>query len=248
MMPTRTTYGVGHIGTESTPSNPYASRPSSTVSGAIDAFAKFDPFGGRGARASRANAAGSEAVTSSSASSETATGTPRGDMRTTPSNTAEAEAPMSYDAPVLSAVTSTPPREDNGWTTVPPGNRRGGTTFTGYDNQGTAHVQTVAPSTTSASWATAAASGAASSVFEENVASGRYGRPKRTTPRRDTSGAWFKSVSTSLLFSHSPPPHHPSQNALDNKLTSHRTTPLKVKRETTVWRTMSLPTSPPTPP
>ncbi|KFX99801.1 hypothetical protein V490_01650 [Pseudogymnoascus sp. VKM F-3557] len=192
MMPTRTAYGVGHIGTESTPSNPYASRPSSTVSAATDAFAKFDPFGGRGARAGKANATSSEAVTSSSASSETATDTPRGDMRTTPANTAEAEAPMSYDASVSSGITSTP-REDNGWTTVPPGNRRGGTTFTGYDNQGTAHVQTVAPSTTSASWATTAASRAASSVFDENVASGKYGKPRSTTPRRDTGGAWFKS-------------------------------------------------------
>ncbi|KFX98544.1 hypothetical protein O988_04291 [Pseudogymnoascus sp. VKM F-3808] len=193
MMPTRTAYGVGHIGTESTPSNPYASRPSSTVSATTDLFAKFDPFGGRGARAGRANAARSEAVTDSSASSETATDTPRGDMRTTPANTSKAEAPMSYDAPVLSAVTSTPPRKDNAWTTVPPGNRRGGTTFTGYDNHGIAHVQTVAPSTTSASWATTAASKAASSVFEENVASGKYGKPRSTTPRRDTGGAWFKS-------------------------------------------------------
>jgi hypothetical protein len=190
MAPTRMTYHGNDVPTESTPSNPYGSRSNSPVSAATDIFAQFDPFARRGGKAGKSNAGGSAAV-SSSADSDSLVDAPPGDMRTTPAQ----KMPTDYDAPNQS--TTPEPLSENTWMAVPTKNRKAGTTFTGYDNTGTAHLQTVvAPSTASSTRAATAASVATSTAFEENVKTGQYGRPGRSTPRGNTGSPWFKPVST----------------------------------------------------
>ncbi|KFY33671.1 hypothetical protein V494_07424 [Pseudogymnoascus sp. VKM F-4513 (FW-928)] len=183
MAPTRKTYIGEDPESESTVSNPYGSRPSSPVS---DIFAKLDPFSHRGAKASKVNAGGSDAVSTSVSGSDKVANAPAGGMWTTPVKKA-AESPMAYDVPG-SSTTAPAPREDT-WTAVATKKNKAATKFIGWDNQGVAHEQTVSPSD---------ASTTAPSVFGDNVASGRYGRPGRTTPRRESGGnsggAWFKST------------------------------------------------------
>ncbi|KFZ18493.1 hypothetical protein V501_01181 [Pseudogymnoascus sp. VKM F-4519 (FW-2642)] len=185
MAPTRMTYHGGDVSTESTPSNPYGSRSNSPVSAATDIFAQFDPFAGRGSKASKVNAGGSAAV-SSSAHSDSVADTP-GDMRTTPAQKAPTKKiPTGYDVPVPSTTPS--PLKEDGWMAVAK-NRKAGTTFTGYDNKGVAHVQTVvAPSTASSTRATTPASVS----FEDKVASGEYGKSCGTKPRNDSGSPWYK--------------------------------------------------------
>ena len=204
--PTRREHGEV-VGTESTPSNPYGS-PSSPVSNATDVFAQFNPFGHGGGKAGKVNAGGTVVVATASADSETVTEAAAGDTWTTPTKKAN-EAAMGYDA--RGSSTTTPaPRNADGWTAVPTKNKKAGTTFTGYDNKGTPHLQTVAPSTAASStWGTTAASVAAATAYKENVASGGYGKPGHTTPRGGTR-EWFKPVSTCFPFSSTiSPPHVP---------------------------------------
>lgn len=244
MAPTRMAYRGEDVGTESTPSNPYGSRPSSPVSAAIDIFAQFDPFSRRGVKASKAAVGSFDAAAASSAQSEVVTDVSAGDMWTTPMKKNSTETPTGYDAPDSSITTPAAGNAD-AWTTVPTKNKKAGTTFTGYDNQGVAHVQiAVAPSTASSTWATTAASVTASTAFEENVASGRYGRPGRTTPLRETSGgggAWFKSVSTCFLFPPSlSPPHLPLIVNLSTQTNAHRPNRLRETLPTTASRLTPL--------
>lgn len=187
------TYHGDDIHTESTPSNPYGSRSNSPISAATDIFAQFDPFAGRGGKAGKVNAGGPAAV-SSSARSDSVADSPPGDMRTMPAQkTPTKKIPTGNDVPVPSTTLS--PLNEDCWMAVPTkNNKKAGTPFTGYDNTGTAHLQTaVAPSTASSTWATPAASVTA---LEQNVASGTYGRPGLTTPQRDSGSPWFKPVST----------------------------------------------------
>ncbi|KFY27391.1 hypothetical protein V491_00923, partial [Pseudogymnoascus sp. VKM F-3775] len=173
-------------GTESTPSTPYGTRPSSPTSAAIDAFAKFDPFSRRGSKVENVNASGSASAAPSSVVSETVTDTAGGDMWTTPAKKAIENTPTGFD--VVNSAASPEPDNDIAWTSVPSKNK----------GVKSAAQQTVAPSVAlSSTWATTAASVTAPTVFEENVASGRYGRPGRITPRREgggASGGWFKST------------------------------------------------------
>lgn len=197
-------------GTESTPSTPYGTRPSSPTSAAIDAFAKFDPFSRRGSKVENVNASGSASAAQSSVVSETVTDTAGGDMWTTPAKKATENTPTGFH--VVNSAASPEPDNDIAWTSVPSKNK-------------SAAQQTVAPSVAlSSTWATTAASVTAPTVFEENVASGRYGRPGRITPRREgggASGGWFKSVSTRLYFTLllSPIPISTSYSAHPHKLT-----------------------------
>ncbi|KFY25968.1 hypothetical protein V493_04334 [Pseudogymnoascus sp. VKM F-4281 (FW-2241)] len=190
MAPTRMTYLGEPARTESTPSNPYASRPSSTVSDATNIFAQFDPFAHRGAKTGQTNNAGGfKAIAASSADSEAVGGDDSsGNMWMTPKK--KATETTGYDA--FDSPTTTPaPGNHDVWTTVPNNNKKA---FTGYDNQGKAHLETaISPSTASGTWATTAASVTASTVFNDAVASGKYGKPRRNMPRGNTTGDWFKA-------------------------------------------------------
>ncbi|OBT85284.1 hypothetical protein VE02_06532 [Pseudogymnoascus sp. 03VT05] len=183
MAPMRMTYHRDNVPTESTPSNPYGSRSNSPVSAATDIFAQLDPFPRRGGKVGKVNAGGSATV--SSADSDSVADARAGDMRTTPAQkTPTKKIPTGYDA--LNQSTTPEPLNKNTWMAVPTKNRKAGTNFTGYDNKGVAHLQTaIAPSTASSTWATTAAS-VASTSFQDKVASGAYGTPRRTTPRKDT--------------------------------------------------------------
>ncbi|KFY95412.1 hypothetical protein V500_02804 [Pseudogymnoascus sp. VKM F-4518 (FW-2643)] len=189
MVPTRRKSLREVLRIESAASNPYGSRPSSPVSAATDVFAQFNPFG-NGGKAVKANAGGSVVVATASADSETVTEAAAGDTWTTPTKKAT-EAAMGYDAPG-SSTTTPAPRNADGWTAVPAKNKKAGATFTGYDNQGTPHLQTVAPSTAASSTrGTTTSSVTAATAYKENVASGGYGKPGHTTPRGGTR-EWFK--------------------------------------------------------
>lgn len=249
MAPMRMTYHGDDVPTESTPSNPYGSRSNSPVFAATDIFAQFDPFARRGGKAGKVNAGGSAAV-SSSADSDSLVGAPPGDMRTTPAQKSPMKKmPAGYDVPAPS-TTPSPLKEDD-WMAVPSKNRKPGTVFTGYDNTGTAHLQTVvAPSTASSTRATTAASVTTSTAFVENVKSGGYGRPVRATSRKDTRSPWFKPVSTypftitlSCSFSLVTKPHTPlpisaihNTQPFYNKLTSDTRRLRREIRRTTALR------------
>lgn len=199
IVPTRRESLGGVLQIESAASNPYGSRPSSSVSAATDVFAQFNPFGHGDGKAGKANAGGSVVVAASLTDSGTVTDAAGNDMRTTPMKKT-AETPTGYDAPGSSTTIPAPCNAD-GWTAVSTKNKKAGATFTAYDNQGTPHLQTVAPSTAASStWGTTAASVTAATAYKENVASGGYGKPGNTTLRGGTGG-WFKQpVSTCFPF------------------------------------------------
>ncbi|OBT61405.1 hypothetical protein VE03_09509 [Pseudogymnoascus sp. 23342-1-I1] len=174
------------------------------VSALGDVFSQLDPFGHRSIKEGTATTDDANAVAASSSVDYGAvvTDATAGDMWITPKNKKTAKAAMAHDAwgPTPESFMPTSTRNANTrsamdtTSTVNTGTRsamNAGITFTGYDNQGNAHPQTVAPS--AASSTRTAASVTASTAFEDGVASRKYGRPGRTTPRGNSSREWFKA-------------------------------------------------------
>lgn len=216
-------------GTESTPGNPYGTRPSSPTSAAIDVFAKFDPFGRRGSKVDNVNAGGSDSAAASSVVSGAVADDAGGGMWTTPAKKTTENTPTGFGAFNSPAG----PAPDKGFNTA-------------------AH-QAVAPSIAlSSTWATTAPS-VTSTAFQENVASGRYGRPSCITPRKEgggASGGWFKSVSTCFSFTPllnpahicalcSTHPHKLTRNRLNHRRGTPRTTDSR-RMPQPIWRSMHL--------
>lgn len=228
-------------GTESTPGNPCGTRPSSPTSAAIDVFAKFDPFSRRGSKVDNVNSGGSDSAAASFVVSGAVFDDAGRDMWTTPAKKTTGNTPTGFGA--FNSPASPTPSNGNAWTSVPSKNK----------GAKTAAHQAVAPSIAlSSTWATTAPS-VTSTAFQENVASGRYGRPGRITPRKEgggASGGWFKSVSTCFSFTpllnparicalYSTHPHKLTCNRLNHQRGTPRTTDSR-RMPQPIWRSMHL--------
>ncbi|KFY62598.1 hypothetical protein V496_04508 [Pseudogymnoascus sp. VKM F-4515 (FW-2607)] len=155
-----------------------------------DAFSQLDPFGRRGGNADNANAAILEPVFASSAASEVATDAAADDKwMVVPQKKKTAKAAVARDASdsftnpftahnaYISTMCTDYDAPDSPPTTPAP--RNTGT-------RASTNRQTIAPSVAPSTQA------AASTAFEEGIASGKYGRPGHTTPRGNSSREWYK--------------------------------------------------------